>query len=677
MKTDRIGFRFYLLVLAIFLPGAVVCAQDNSFLIPKPHPAAKMSQRYEIDAKRSGVSPNSEDALPRSREFKRIDNTYYVGWFYEGTYKYEHAADYVGFKNAAAPLEQALKLLERDYRKALTTRTADPMEYIPVINFQVDYTMIAYFLMNCYSNMDDPQKVFELMRKVVRFNFQRDYYMDAYNYMAWTVHRNRFYTSAKYPFLKNSIDENERLAHRYLDSGLRRIAINRRLNETLFPPGYAEQEKQSVYHYKAILHGYAFNIDSTNHYFELMRRGGLFSHNNYATWQAIIGNFDKAYDEYTEAAAQDGGNKHLKEWAYYTSILDIYKSKPKTSIEMMRGMIRATGSTPGFGWYNIGLARALLYDGQVAEAERITNKAAEFKETHIGTTLGQSHYDFSIQLEKLMAKEARWEMQKFENSNWWYNPRVLTNMGRILTEKYAQQFLIINQFSQNPERERVIYKLFSSESTVSWDEVWYLIRDFSTNFFLERFKKEAETTNRVKIRKYFQLFNARLLMKQDKYKEAEQILNTILADKNINQEYEKLFIARMYHALAECAKERKDNAAYKQWAYKLYTTYPQLVPFSGLKMDMNLHVGGTADEAVIERLKECNINWGMSNSSVEAYIIFSTKGKLKRMEYYVLDKAGRYIVPRQSCTYKAPGQSGIDMAYRLFNIGGNPAASIQ
>ena len=665
-----------LLVLALVLLQNITWGQqDNSFLIPKPHPANKMSQRYEIDAKRSGVSPTSADALPRSREFKRIDNSYYVGWLYEGAYKYEHAADYIGFKNAAAPLEQALKLLERDYRKALTTRTSDVMEYIPNYNFQVDYTMIAYFLQNCYANMEEPQKVFNLMRKVAKFNFQRDYFMDAYNFMAWTVHRNRFYTSAKYSFLKNSIDENEKLAAKYLDSSMRRIAINVRLNEKIFPPAYADQERMSVYHYKAILHGYAFNIDSTNRYFELMRRGGQFSHNNYATWQAIIGNFSKAYDEYQEAAGQDIGNGHLKEWAYYLSILDIYKADPKHGIAFMRDMIKATGSTPGFGWYNIGLSRSLLYDGQVKEAERIMNKSAEFKELHIGTTLGQTHYDFSVQLGKLMAKENRWEMQKFENENWWYNPKVLTRMGGVLSERYAQQFLIINQLSQNPERERVIYKLLSSESTVSWDEIWLLIRDFSTNFFFDKFKREAESASRPKIRKYFQLFTARLHMKKDEYKEAEKLLTTILADKSIDPEYEKLFIARVYQAQAECAKERKDKESYNQWMYRLYGLYPQLIPFSGLKMNMNLHVSGTVDKEVVERLKDCNINWGPGNTSPEAYIIFSTQGKLRRMEYYVLDKSGRYIVPRQSCTYKDATQSGIDMAYRLFNVGGVYAAA--
>lgn len=664
------GYLYGIAICIAMLLCTDVHAQDNSFLIPKPHPAAKMSARYEIDAKRAGVDPMSKDALPRSREFKRIDPTYYVGWFFEGAYKYDHAADYIGFKHAAEPLEKALALMDKDYGKALRTRTDDVMQFIPIYNFQIDYTQIAYYLMNCYSNMEEPQKVYDLLRKVIRYNFQRDYYMDAYNYLAWTTHRNRFYTSSKYKFLRNSIDENEKLAQRYLDSGMRRIIINVNLNSKIYPPDYAEQEKLSVYHYKAMLHDYSFNIDSANYYFEKMRKANRLPHNNFATWQSILGNFRKSYDEYTEASNQDAGDKRLKEWAYYTSILDIYKARPKDAIKLSKDMIQSGGSTPGFGWYNIALSRALQYDGQITESERILNKAAEFKELHLGTTLGQTHYDFSIQLAKLMDKEARWEMQKFENKNWWYNPAVLGKMGKNLTEIYAQQFLIINQLAQNPERERVIYKLFSSESTVSWDEIWYLIRDFSTNFFLDRFKKEAETTKRVKVKKYFQLFNARLYMKQDNYKEAKKLLDGALADQNIDREFEKLFLARVYQAQAECAKEKKDDASYAQWVYKMYLTYPQLVPFSGLQMTMNLHTSGAVDKAVVDRLKSCNMKWAHTGNSVEAYMIFSNVGKSKSIEYYVLDKSGRYIVPRQTCFYKNSEPAGVDMAYRLCGVGG-------
>ncbi len=650
-------------MLMLLLCGIDVCAQSRA--------QQKAAQRYEIDAKRIGVNMEGEDALPRSREFKRIDSSYYVGWLFEGAYKYNHAADYLGYKNASVPLEHALNSIERDYKKELGTRTADLMIYYPAYKYQIDFTIIAFYLMNCYSNMEEVQKNYNLLRRVIKWNFQRDYQMDAYNYLGWNIHRNRYYTSAKYPFLKNSINENERLANASLDSGLRRININKKLNSAIFQPGYEEMEKMAVYHYKSILYSYALKIDSAAYYYNLMRKSPIFPHNNYATFRSICGDFREAESEYEQAITQDAGDKRLKEWAYYTSIIDIYKGLPKAGAELMRDMIKANGSTPGFGWYNIALARAMHYDGQIAEAERYANKAAEFKELHIGTTLSQSHYDFSVQLLKLIDKDAMLERKKFENRNWWYNPNVLMNMGQLLGEKYLQQFLIINQFAQNPERDRVIYKLFSTESTVSWDEVWYLIRDFSTRFFLERFRKEAQTDDRKYINKYFKLFIAKLEMKQGNYKEARTILNGIMRDPNTDGEYEKLFIARVYQAQAECAKERKDNTDYSRWVYLMYQLYPQLIPDAGLVMNMNLHTSGTTDKLVVERLKDCNINWvGAGSNTAEAYLIFSGNGSKKRIEYYVLDQRSNYIVQKQAFNYKKPEEAGIEMAYRLFNIGG-------
>ncbi len=642
-------------------------------------PSPRAAKRYEIDAKRLGVEPDSKDALPRSREFLRIDSTYYVGWFYEGAYKYNHAADYLGFRNASIPLERALSLMERDFRKELRTRSSDFFTFYPAFRYHIDYTHIAFYLMNCYSNMEEPQRVYDLLRRVLRWNFQRDLYMDAYNYLGWTVHRNRFYTSEKYPFLKNSIAENEALAHRYLDSGMRKIERDKIVNREIFPPGYEKFDRLAVYHYKAMLYSYALNIDSASRYYRLMRSSAIFPHNNYATFRAICGDFRTAEMEYQLAAGQEQGDKRLKEYIYYTSLINIYKGQIKPGIEMLRDVIRANGSTPGFGWYNIALARSMYYDGQISESKRYTDKALQFRELHIGTTLGQSHYDFSIQLNKLMTKEAEWEMQRFENRNWWYNPVTLGRMSQLLGEKYLQQFLIINQFAQNPERDQVIYKLFSTESTVSWDEIWYLIKDFSTRFFLNRFEKELETDDRRYIRKYYQLFIAKLQISQGNYQQAQRILNELLNEPNTDPEYEKLFIARAFEAQAKCAEKMKDKDTYNNWMYQLYLVYPQLIPYSGLKMNMRLNVSGMEDPQVVKRLKGCNINWVTNNDipAVQVYITFTQNGDKKNIGYQVLDATGNIVIPRQGFLWKDADAAGSELAYRLFNIGGKTSSEQQ
>ncbi len=642
-----------------------------------PHPAGKEVVRYEIDQKRMDESRISttaagEDELPRAREFKRLDSTYYVGWLMEGDYKFDHAADYLGFKNASVPLLRALDLLEHDYKKMLLLHTDNGITYLPAYKFQYDYANLAFQLANCYSNMDEPAQVYALLRRALKWNFQRDMF-DVYNWMAWTVHRNRFYTSEKYPFLKNSIDANEKLANSLLDSQLRKINKNEALNSHVWNGYKAEQDKMGVYHYKNILYSYMFNIDSAEHYFNLMRNTPIFPHNNYATFRAVCGDFRTAETEYKLSVSQDNGDKRLKEWAYYRSILEIYKGYPKAGGDLMKDMIRANGTTPGFGWYNIALARCMVYDGESSEAERYIEKAAGFKELHIGTTLGQSHYDFSVQLLKLMDKLHAQEAQKFENNNWWYNPRVLAKISQLTADKYLQQFLIINQFAQNPERDRVIYKLFSTESTVTWDEIWYLISDFSTQFFLDRFKKELQTDPRKNIARYFAYFVARLEMKQGNYEQARSALDNILRDPGIDPEYEVLFIARIFQAEAECAQHFKDRDAYDAWIYKLYKSYPQLIPYSGLQMNMTLHISGQTDEKVLSRLKACNVNWVAAESNIvpDVYIAFShAAGNKKKVQFSVRDKAGKYIVEDQSFIYNNTDPDvGVLLAYRLFNIG--------
>jgi hypothetical protein len=681
----------FVLLLSLLLPAIAARAQHNSGAntaasqrekmqaIPRqlwpPHPEAKMEQRYfDIDAKRSiGIGP--DEVMQRAREFIRTDSTYYVGWMLEGQYKYDHAADLLGYKNAAVPLEKALRLLEHDYAKALATRTDSILVFYPIRIIQVDYTMIAYYLIQCYSNTDQPDKAFALLRHALKWKMQASYYLDIYNYMAWTVHRNRFYTSEKYPFLKNSIDENERLANRYLDTAIRWINYNRRINDKLAPffpfmKDNDEREMVGVYHYKCILYSYAFNIDSAEHYFGLMRDANRLPHNNYANFKSVCGEFRKAEGEYKKASEQDD-DKRLQEWAYYSTILDIYKGMPRDGAKLAKDMITAAGTTPGYGWYNIARARCMLYDGQTSEAERYADKAADFKELHIGTTLGQSHYDFSIQLLKLIGKEQEWQMDKFEHSNWWYNPKVLLDMSQKLSEKYLQQFLIINQFAQNPERDRVIYKLFSTESTVSWDEIWYLVHDFSTHYFLERFRKEAEQDKRPIIRKYFNLFVAKLNMQQGKYDDAKAQLDKLVNDPTIDGEYEKLFVARLYEAEAECAQHFKNTTAYNDWMYKLCVSYPQLAPFTGMKPNMALHISGDVDKDAADALKGCNINWVTNSSipSLQAFVIFTRNGAKKDITYYVLDHAGNYVVPKQAFAWQKAEEAGTSLAYRLFNIG--------
>jgi hypothetical protein len=453
---------------------------------------------------------------------------------------------------------------------------------------------------------------------------------------------------------------------------MRQIERNKILHEKL-EPGRLEDEKYSVYHYRNMLYSYAFEMDSAQRYFDLMRDGNRLPHNNFATFNAVCGDFKKAEEEYKIASEQDAGDKRLQEWAYYTSILNIYKGKPKAGVELAKNMVKAAGTTPGYGWYNIAISRALLYDGQVANAEKYTDKASDFKELHIGTTLGQSHYEFSVQLLKLMSTQRETEMLLFENRNWWYNPKVLVKLVGSTTRKFMQQFLIINQFARNPERDRVIYKLFSNESTVSWDEIWHLVHDFSTRFFINKFSKEAATDKRIKIRKYFSYFVATLKMKQGNYKEAKIMLDELTRNEDTDPEYEKLFLARLYEAEAKCADKLHLKKECEKWMYQLYITYPQLAPFTGIPLNMNLVVSGTPEKKIVERLKGYNINFDSPSASAAptAYLTFSGTGNKRTITYSVRNAQDKVVVPQQPFTWTTVEGAAKHLAYGLFAVGGN------
>jgi hypothetical protein len=218
----------------------------------------------------------------------------------------------------------------------------------------------------------------------------------------------------------------------------------------------------------------------------------------------------------------------------------------------------------------------------------------------------------------------------------------------------------------------VIYKLFSTESTVSWDEIWYLIHDFSTRFFVEKFTRETQTNKRKYINKYFNLFIARLKMQQGHYEEAIRILEIARNDQNTDPDYERMFYARVFESEALCAKALKKEPEYNTWMYRMYIQFPQLVPFSGMPMNMRLHISGDADHRIEDALHRCDINWNNNADipSAQAYVNVATHGNKSEVTYYVLDLTGNYIVKKQGCTLRRDDDPVTILAPRLFDIGG-------
>jgi hypothetical protein len=621
--------------------------------------------RYEINKKREGLTFTSAEAAAASAAFKRIDPTYYIGYMLEGTTKANTAADYIGYSLAIAPLEKAMTLCEKDFKKQLACRTKDVMSFIQISELHRDFDYIAYQLYTCYSNIDSTAQAWNTVRRFQRYNFQDEQYMDSYNTLAWITHRNRFYTNEQLGFLKTNIIDNEKYAQQLLDSSAIKIKNDALYNS--FYPEFVANRMSGIYHYKAILHTYSFNIDSANYYYNILKTKGYFSHNNYATFNSIQCKFKTALAEYKTAADQDAGDKRLQEHLYYSSMLNTYKGATKNSIIMCKDIIASNGSTPGYGWYNLALGRALIYDGQNQNALSYIDKAEQFKEVHIGTTLGQSHYDFTTSLLKLIAKENEIKTIKYLNKNWWRQFNLIGKIIALTIEKYTIQYFLINQFANNPERDNVVYKIFSTESTISFDEVWYLIKDFSTHFFIKKFEAQLLDDKRSLVKKYYQLFLAKLYLKQKDAGKALAMLNSIDIA-TIDAEHEKLFLARYYECKCWC-DSKTDQSKY---IGEIINNFPQIIPYSKLPMAIQIVSNANLNaeqKKIIENLNNSAFEIVNTNADLVVNINFSNAEKLKSATVDVISKNGITVTQSATFSYTDAKEASDIIAMSAFNIG--------
>lgn len=549
----------------------------------------------------------------------QTDSNYYLGYLFEGQYKKNKAADIIGYKQAINSLTKAHEKILKDYKYALTQVESNTSRTVQLSQYY--YYNISFYLVECYMIVDDYENAVKLLNERKEFLSQQKYIPDYYNKMSWIVHLNRLKTNKDYSFLKNSIADNEQLAMQYTDKAIDYIDQH--------PPNEGRDMKPYVYHYKALLYTYNLQIDSAAKYYELMNNRGLISNNNYGTFFAIQGNFKEAEKNYEYAEGYEGTDQDLKEYKYYRSIIDIYRGIPEAGIESLKQTIKEAGARPGYGWYNIALARSYMYKGMIDSAHYYLDIAANFKELHIGTTLGAAQYQFSIDLLDYNLDIKAMDMTKFEHTNWWYHPKYLLKMAQLYINSKLKQYKLVNYLMSSQERETVLYRLFASESTVSWDELSVLFSNINNKYFLKYFQQVQNVDQRPKIKKYFQLMEANLLIKKGDIATAKTLLTEILAtSENIDGNYEKLFLARVYEALADVADEEENKSQTLMTMNEMFVSYPQLIPFTNQKVSLKLNLSGDSDvKKVKEGLGNYKINWLPQDAEANVNQVYITISK--------------------------------------------------
>ena len=634
--------------------------------------------RHEIDVKYAEMNLYNDYSSPeiilRAREFIRLDPAYYIGYMLEGFSRYDRSGDIQGYKLAIAPIKKAMDLLEKDYGSELKSVYSSRENFERNRDLLFNYVYITSRLMDCYSNIEHPDSVILLLDRYKAWSFEHDV-LGADNYIAWTYHRNRFYTSQKFSFLKNSIAENEQIALNYLKQNLKNINEKAQQNETVIPYWMVLSAKMSVYHYLAIIYSYLHKPDSAKMYYEYMEPYNIFPYNNYAIFCFVNGNFETAKDYFSYSAMMERYDKYrLNESVYYLSIMNVMAADPQTSVSSMTSLINKNGVRPGWGWYNLALGRAMLYNGQIDSSMICINKASKFKEIHLGTTWGESHYLFSCTILKLMNIERQAAAIRFENKNYRFSPSKLKRLIELKIEEYSTKMALFNQLSSNPEREEIFYRLFASEATVSFDEVYHMIKDYGRNFFIKKFEYLGQNDERENIRKYFKLLQGKLYLEKKSCRKALSILKDLLDNHKSEKDYEILFKARLYEALALASKESGSQADYEKYRNSFYVSFPQLVPYSNIRMKFVLDVRDNnikSADPILDEMKSFNIDFVTNSKEDLPKIVlqFFNNGVKDAVTYSVESAWRRIIIEPKTIIYDSPEGIGKKLAYSVFNAG--------
>ena len=175
--------------------------------------------------------------------------------------------------------------------------------------------------------------------------------------------------------------------------------------------------------------------------------------------------------------------------------------------------------------------------------------------------------------------------------------------------------------------------------------------------------------------RYMKLFYSNFLYKEGNESESKKVQEDILNYTLLDTAHEKLFLARLYEGLANNYSASGEKDKYTAMLGYFYKEYPQLLPFSGLKMKVKLNITGPDDDMILKvksELKDCNINWTNEpdNSTIIANINFEKKKDKYQATYFVQDTNDKTLIPDNRIVFKDAKGVGKELALRIFGVNG-------
>ncbi|WP_456441993.1 hypothetical protein [Psychroserpens sp.] len=633
---------------------------------------AVYGQRIEIDRLERDFkgSLSGRKAYELSQKMIQLDSTYYVGHFFEANYRYDRASDKRGYESAIKSLEKAVELLEKDFPRKLK-RTTDISTYIDRYQFQRKYAVLIYFLAKCHEYVDNPGQAIKVVRRLQKRDFVFNFGINPYNNISWIYLRNRMYSPEKYDFLKPTIEENLEMASKYADSIRTSDKHNQWFLNTYWPD-FSKNALLSYYHYKNLIYTHQIKLDSAEYFSEQLEKYDRLSYNNYGNLQFIQAKYKEAEESYEIAREKDNyEEKSVKEFDYMQSAIKIFKNDISSSKSIIDESIKNLGIAPGFGWNSIALSRSYYYSGDLKKSKEFRDKAANFKEIHVNSTWGEVAYKRNTLLFKYLYHKKSINEIKFRDTEYWYKPKKLYDLSKHHFKQENAHLLLTSELSADPERFIGYYNLFASENNIFFDEIWELIKYFNSEYFINIFKKKLNEDERERVHKYFSYFIAQFYLEDGDYDKAIKEFESVLENEFLDFENEKLLIARINEGLSTAYAEKDNIVSANENLLEFYNNFPQLVPYSILKMKFNLEVTNNTltpeEELIIEELKDCNIEWVENDLNWPTLIINITEqDKTHTISYQVeVDSETKFEGKLDLKTVENPGQL---IAFRAFGI---------
>lgn len=641
--------------------------------------------RAEIDSLRWGVDLQSAEAFRRANRAIHLDSTYYVGYLIKGYHFFERAEERSGLAKAAEPLRKAMDLFEQEFGNTFSRRFTRDDIYQgawQVIFRQLDYYDAANRLINCYISLEEPEQAYEAVMRLKRANLVFDF--QSYHWLAWLYFRTRIYGSDRYPFLKDSIQENIETAFQYTDSLRARYARNAPfIRENLvgaflkgsdvynsFDTAFLKAPKRVIANTLGILYGYDFQPEVAATYFKQIDGGDNLAKivNLGYTYHSNI-QFRTA-ENYFANVPDEGSKSRGGHWQGYSTLF-VYKAEPLEGALKLRQERDQHGFTIGYGWDNLCLARMYLYAGYIGECVAALDRAENFTEVHYNTSFREDQYRFMLGTLRLLQTNYQLAEQRFEKRHpylswsWW------RDYPRLLFRKYSTVYDLANELAKNPEREVVYYHLFHSENIISFDEVWEIIRNYSRGFFEKELARLAAGDPRSNLQRYYQYFLGRLEMEDGREEDAYDQLSALLSSPEIDQDFEKLLIARIHEACAVIAAKKGWEAQLTFHLNELYRLFPQLLPYSQATMAFRLNIDPAVTDdprpavaQALAELRDCRIDFDPPSREAVPELNLSLDDQ-RRLHYQVV--MNREVFVEGSVDPSRP-QPGKTLAYALFKI---------